>query len=152
MDEPQPPAEKPLVDGKAPTRVASLRVAANLTQGQLAKQAKLSLSYISEFETGKHTTARALTLEALAHGLGWPSWDALMGSDVLAPPAGEAALAEDPTIVHLLRVASDMASRMEPHQAIKAVVDAARDELLRWMDSSDQRQVRANSQSYAAAA
>lgn len=53
---------------------------------ELGRRAKLSRSWVGDFERGLMTNPRPLSLEALAHALGWKDWKSLIESDALTPP------------------------------------------------------------------
>src|SRR5215212_7531601 len=96
-------------------RVASLRAHRGWSRRELARRAGLSATYVSSFERGLEPRPRPRTLEALAGALGWPSFQSLVDSVALDPPApvGGVGGTPDPFREELAAFFADMAARME---------------------------------------
>jgi transcriptional regulator with XRE-family HTH domain len=68
------------------TRLKALRMAAGLTQQELAHEAKLSISLLAQLEQGRKKDPRVSTILSLAHALGCTADSLIWGLDEPSNP------------------------------------------------------------------
>lgn len=118
-------------------RVSQLREAKGWSGRQFAKKASLTNTYVGMLERGEIGNPRPLTRQALAAALGWPSFELMMESDAMEPPA--AVVVEGPSDTAALRslIREEMAlamaeaeDRPPPGTPTRSITDAEPGQLI----------------------